>query len=213
MNKTNIITIDEPEITLENINGILNITNPNCNINFKKNNKIQGIQIVDNAEITFNLEDNATLEWNDFWTHQNAYCHIKVNSFNQTKLEWNLNIEAKTDYDITLENQICGNNNISKIIIHVVSLQNKTCKIRSLGKIMKETKENQFTEELKGLALENQTISFLPDLMVDSSEVTAIHNATLRCINELELFYLKSKGLDEITSKELIKNGFLNKKV
>ena len=49
--------------------------------------------------------------------------------------------------------------------------------------------------------------------MVDSSEVTAIHNATLRCINELELFYLKSKGLDEITSKELIKNGFLNKKV
>ena len=30
MNKTNIITIDEPEITLENINGILNITNPNC---------------------------------------------------------------------------------------------------------------------------------------------------------------------------------------
>lgn len=213
MNKTNIITIDEPEITLENINGILNITNPNCNINFKKNNKIQGIQIVDNAEITFNLEDNATLEWNDFWTHQNAHCHIKVNSFNQTKLEWNLNIEAKTDYDITLENQICGNNNISKIIIHVVSLQNKTCKIRSLGKIMKETKENQFTEELKGLALENQTISFLPDLMVDSSEVTAIHNATLRCINELELFYLKSKGLDEITSKELIKNGFLNKKV
>lgn len=213
MNKTNRITIDEPEITLENINGILNITNPNCNINFKKNNKIQGIQIVDNAEITFNLEDNATLEWNDFWTHQNAHCHIKVNSFNQTKLEWNLNIEAKIDYDITLENQICGNNNISKIIIHVVSLQNKTCKIRSLGKIMKETKENQFTEELKGLALENQTISFLPDLMVDSSEVTAIHNATLRCINELELFYLKSKGLDEITSKELIKNGFLNKKV
>jgi len=65
MNKTNRITIDEPEITLENINGILNITNPNCNINFKKNNKIQGIQIVDNAEITFNLEDNATLEWND----------------------------------------------------------------------------------------------------------------------------------------------------
>ena len=67
-------------------------------------------------------------------------------------------------------------------------------------------------EELKGLELENQTITFLPDLIVNSNDVVASHNATIKCINEEELFYLKSKGLDEWTSKELIKNGFLKKK-
>lgn len=212
MNNKNIITIDESKMTLENVIGCLKITKQNCEITLKNQNQITGLWIPLNAHLDIKLEDFATLEWNDFWTHQNTSCSITIYSSNETKLKWNINIEAEKDYDITLENQILGNKNESKIIVHVVTTKQNHCKIKSIGKIEEKTQNNVFMEELKGLELENQTITFLPDLIVNSNDVVANHNATIKCINEEELFYLKSKGLDEWTSKELIKNGFLKKK-
>lgn len=213
MKEKNIITIDEPEITLEQYEGKLNITTKNCHIYFKKENSITGLSMIEQATLTIHLEEQASLKWSDFWTHQNTNCHIIVYSSNETKLEWNLNIEAKSNYNILLENQILGQKNESKINIHVVALENYQCKIKSVGIIAEKTKDNQLIEELKGLTLANQNITFFPDLIVRTNAVKAIHNATIKCINKEELFYLKTKGIDELTCKELIKNGFLKKKM
>jgi len=47
---------------------------------------------------------------------------------------------------------------------------------------------------------------------VESDDVNAIHNATIKCIDEMELFYLQSKGIPKKFAIDLIKDGFLQLK-
>lgn len=208
MNK---IQVDGPEVHLENIAAELVINVTPSVIHLCGVNKITKISLPQNGVVTFHLKDQASLFLEDFWTKENNSVTMKINSENNTNLDWNLSIEALTDYQIQLENNMMGSYNQSKINVRVVTSASGQVSVRSIGLIKKDTTENKFQEELKGLMLQNQPITFYPDLIVDADTVTANHNATIRCISEEELFYLQSKGIHPKEAKKLIKDGFLNK--
>ncbi|MCB1117242.1 MAG: SufD family Fe-S cluster assembly protein [Chlamydiia bacterium] len=47
-----------------------------------------------------------------------------------------------------------------------------------------------------------------PNLEIFADDVKASHGATMTQLNEDELFYIKSRGIDECSAKEMLKTGF-----
>ncbi len=202
--------IDEPITSLTNFEGTLWITK-DSHVHLNGKNKIEGLTCEENNQITIELEDDASLIWIEHTTHfpQNVTIIILENNHTKLDLSWYLELEENTK--LNLENKLLGNENESHLQIHAVNVKASTCQIKSTGYIKKDTQDNQFEEELKGLILYPNTMIFLPELIVDSNKINAKHNATMKCIDEEEIFYLASKGISRETSIELIKNGFLNK--
>jgi len=56
---------------------------------------------------------------------------------------------------------------------------------------------------------EKSSISVDPKLLIDEYDVKASHGAAIGRINDDELFYLESRGLDETLAKQLIVFGYL----
>lgn len=208
----NRIIVDEYEKELENISGILELKHAKHHIYLKGKNKVERLEFPKEISLIVELEDDAKLSLSIFAYNQMHHGNITINSHNQTKLDFALFLETETDTTLELVNNILGSRNKSKINVHAVTDHGGSCHIRTLGWIKEKTEENEFLEELKGLAIKEPTITFLPDLVVDSDSVIANHNATIKCFDEEELFYLESKGLTKEEAGKLIKDGFLNKK-
>lgn len=56
---------------------------------------------------------------------------------------------------------------------------------------------------------ENAIIDARPALAVDTNDVKAGHGASIRNLGDEELFYLKSRGLDEDSARKMMVSGFL----
>lgn len=57
---------------------------------------------------------------------------------------------------------------------------------------------------------ENATAHVVPSLEIEENEIKASHGATITKINEDQIFYMMSRGLDRKESKNEIVKGFLN---
>jgi Fe-S cluster assembly protein SufD len=61
----------------------------------------------------------------------------------------------------------------------------------------------------KNICLSNDAeMNTKPELCIDHDQVKASHGATVGSLNDLELFYLRSRGLSESVAKELLLRGF-----
>lgn len=61
------------------------------------------------------------------------------------------------------------------------------------------------------LLLDEATAESLPTLEIEAHDVKASHGSTTSRLNEDQLFYLQSRGLDRAQSRSLIIDGFLGK--
>ena len=75
--------------------------------------------------------------------------------------------------------------------------------------MIENTKDNEILENLRIIALNDTENEIVPNLLVRSDSVNAIHNTTISSIDKDYLFYLNSKGIDNETATKLIVDGFL----
>lgn len=69
-------------------------------------------------------------------------------------------------------------------------------------------KTDSFQENRNILLSDEGTVDTKPQLEIFADDVRCSHGATVGQLNEEEVFYLKSRGLDDTTSKELLLYGF-----
>jgi Fe-S cluster assembly protein SufB len=81
---------------------------------------------------------------------------------------------------------------------------------RGLIKIRKGAKDSKSAVKCDALILDNksQTDTY-PTNMIDETDVTLSHEASVSKINEEQLLYLRSRGLTEELAAALIVNGFI----
>ncbi len=212
MEKENTLKIDEREITLKNFQGNLQIASASCLVHLVGENKIKHVVLLQTESLTFDLQDQSKLQLEDLWENLPNKFEVTIYSHNHTELDWSLAINLQNPLEMSIINNLCGNQNHNKLRIKVVNDTDFSCQIKTIGHIQKQTQENVFLEELKGLASKTTNITFLPQLIVDSDSVTANHNATIKCFDEEELFYLQCKGITKPEAKKLLKEGFINRK-
>lgn len=79
------------------------------------------------------------------------------------------------------------------------------------GTIEKGNEKSDCQQLNKGIILsEEGQIKVIPTLFIDEYDVKAGHGAAIGQIDENQLFYLKSRGMNEIEAKNLIISGYIN---
>ncbi|MFV0555599.1 MAG: Fe-S cluster assembly protein SufD [Lactovum sp.] len=104
-----------------------------------------------------------------------------------------------------------GNHSVGHILQHGVILDKARLSFNGIGHIIKGAKGADAQQESRVLMLSDKARSDAnPILLIDENEVTAGHAASIGQIEEEDLYYLMSRGLDEKTAKRLIIRGFLS---
>ena len=202
MNK---IVLDKVENELENVVGLIKIPQGLHKLIFKGHNKIV-IEAESDATIIFSLLDNAYLDISIYNFLSNNF-NITTEQYNNTFFSLKGNRRTNCNCLLNINGQILGNNNKNIIKIRTVS-DNLETKIQVNVKINENTKDNELIEDIKGIN-HGGKVTILPDMEINTNEVTANHYVTIGKINDEDLFYLTSKGLSKEKSEELILNGFL----
>lgn len=165
------------------------------------------INIIDNCDdIKYELKDGVNLIINLF-SHSIKNQSIEITTYNNSNIVINYAGLSNEDNNINMSIIVKGNNN--KVIVNgrFISIE-KECNIFVDTFVIKNTFGNLVEENLKGIN-ENGMINIKPVLRIDTNEVNASHGASIGKFDKNELFYLKLKGINEDTAKELLKRGFL----
>ena len=140
---------------------------------------------------------------------ENIKGSITFISKENTTLSCKLGIKAKKENDLSICNIVTNNHNHSEIQIRVIGEEKSHTIIKTTGDLKKNTLDNTFLEEVKYLNEKTSCICCIPNLLVESNDVKAMHNVTIGCIREDVLFYLESKGIKRSVAKKLIRECFL----
>ena len=117
----------------------------------------------------------------------------------------------KQNYDIDIENIHDGSNTNSNIISKAILDDESKIIYRSNINVNKNCKRcNGHQKENTLLISKDSKIDAVPMLEINNEDVNISHGVTISDIEEEKLYYLKSRGLDEEQSKEIIIRGFIN---
>ena len=198
----NSIVIDK-DIELDNIDySVYNIkkdTKVVINIDKKSNNCV------------FNLDENAYLVINKIYNEKEIEEEITIN----------LNgVNSRVDYNfstLTYDNQkyvITINHNnkytVSNVINHGVVKNDSKLIFEVNSKVDKGNSGSILKQESKIIVMSKNNSMIKPNLFINEYDVDAVHAATIGRFSKEDLFYLKTKGIDEKSSLELLIKGFLN---
>ena len=75
--------------------------------------------------------------------------------------------------------------------------------------ITKNAKCSKTTQENKIINMKNGKSDILPNLIVDEEDVDASHSAYISDFDKEQLFYMKSRGINENEARKLLIEGFL----
>lgn len=137
--------------------------------------------------------------------------------------QWQLNgVKAQIDqYNVFINNSSSAQNISAKVFHNIKETTSKMtnyaiCKgssalnINTDGIIKNGAKGSHITQKSKGILLDTQAvISANPLLHIDEFDCLASHGAGIGSIDEEEIYYLMSRGLNRVDSEKLIINGFI----
>lgn len=175
---------------------------------FVKGNVYCGIKDFCNKDVKIYLEENSHLTLEILIYVTNTKNAIKIYNSESSKLDFYYACVFCGENELMIENEMTTSNNKNQIVVRAVE-NDGTLIVKAVGSIEENTKNNEYVEDIKAITKNNHCIKIMPDLLVKTDSVLAVHNATIAPVDEEELFYLKGKGLEESNATSLIKEGFL----
>src|SRR3989339_255648 len=104
-----------------------------------------------------------------------------------------------------------GKHTKSKVVMKSLSKGGGKSIYRGLINITKNAKDAVSSVKCDALILDEKSISdTIPDIIVKNNDVSIVHEACAGKVNEEDLFYLKSRGLQEDEAMGILVNGFLS---
>ena len=189
---------------------IIEFNNKKAKINIGGNTTIYIIN-EEVEELEINLKDGSSLNLYKYDKFLKSNLNIKINEYNNTLLNFNNNFINNNNVVVKIDNYIKGNNNESNINIRNISLNNLSKIIINVD-ILDNTINNIALEDLKGIN-NGGIIQIEPNILCGSNEVTANHLTTIGELDKNSIDYLMSKGIDEVTARNILLNGFICNKM
>lgn len=202
------------------------------------NNTSLYIYIKDDVKVSFNINLDNDVSLNLYEVKKDlktkikykytlyANTYLKVNKINhniETKELDLINLNGtNAKCDFVLKNIANGNDTIDVIVNH--NIRETTSNIRCDGLCIKgkmnlnvttiipngcvKAKANQENEII---SMNEQRSTIKPLLLIEEYDVEASHSAKMGNFDESNLFYLKSRGIDDKLSKQLLISSFLKR--
>lgn len=121
-------------------------------------------------------------------------------------------VEAKEpgDYLVKVLADHVAKNTFGRVIIKGVAQNGARIKIDGMVKVEKGASLTNSFLEMRVLLLDKKSSAVAePKLEIENNNVKASHAATVGKIDEDQIFYLNSRGINEDEAKAIIVNGFL----
>ena len=139
--------------------------------------------------------------------------NLQLNEVGQ-KLEWLgiINAREAGDYEVNLVITHLMPETFGRVMIKGVAENGARIKIKGLVRIEKEAQNTDSFLSMKILLLDKISGAIAePELEILANKVKASHAASVGKMDDEQLFYLKSRGIEEKEAINIIINGFLNK--
>ncbi len=158
--------------------------------------------------ICINIPDGYNLEFY-LINYEGDKLDITFNQNNNSFVIFSFSIINNMKSNYKIFNNVNGSNNktIIKGRIYNNVDADTTCLVS--GDIKKDTVNNDYTEDVRGLNLYSNNLVIKPDLIVSTNEVVANHMVTIGNFEENKITYLKEKGIGEENVKKLLLSNFL----
>lgn len=129
------------------------------------------------------------------------------------KLEWLGLIDARIagEYllDLVMSHEVP--NTFGRVQIRGVASDGARVRVKGLVKINREAQNTDSFLSMKVLLLDKKSGATVdPELEIEADRVKASHAAAVGKIDEEQIHYLASRGVEETEAKEIIIKGFLN---
>lgn len=158
-------------------------------------------------KIEISINDNINVNINDFNNISDGNLKIIFNIYSNASLSYNLSNIVNKNYNLEITINYLGTK--SKVETNIHSLVKGFEKIKIIGEVKNNYKDNELLENVKIILDEQGKCEVIPDMLIDTNTVTANHKVAISNIRNDELFYLMSKGLSKNSSLDLIKKSFL----
>lgn len=187
--------------------------NENKEINIKKNINTNVVLIneknADNKYI-FNIEENSNVIINILDISKEIKRDITVN-LNGKNSNIKLNISSISLNENIYEVNVFHNekNTHSETILHGLTINDNKIIFKNNGYIKKGSTKSILNQDNKIITLGKNNSKIEPNLFIDEYDIEASHGAYIGKFKEDDIFYLKTRGLNEESANNLLINGFL----
>lgn len=213
-----VIDEDKDELSLklkENIEYRLDCKGKKIvNVNVLENSSVSLTEINDSKNVsrTYNyyVYDNSNLVINRFYDLENVRekINIYLNGYG-SNVVLNLSAISKGTHSYIVNVYHNNKNTTSNTNIHGVTFSSNKIDIENNGYIKKGCSLSTLNQDNKIIALDENNSVIKPNLFIDEFDVEASHGAYIGKFTDEDLFYLKSRGLNEKDSYNLLIKGFL----
>ncbi|MBQ7140041.1 MAG: SufD family Fe-S cluster assembly protein [Bacilli bacterium] len=200
--------IDNTKLYIE-IDGINIKSNIDINIDENVNSRIFVFSNSIDSKININVNQNknSNLILNSFYKNDDVKENtiINLNGYN-SNIEYNYSCIGKTNKSLRINHYFSKTNSIVKN--RSVS-NNDEIEFEIIEYVPKGSIDCNLSQSSKIINLKENKCKIKPILLIDEKEVNASHSSVISPINDSDLLYLMSRGIDEHNSINLLVNGFL----
>lgn len=192
-----------------NIDNLV-ISNKETHLNINKNTYIKNLTLnVKEFNLTFHVQEKASFHFESILKVEDIKGVIHLNLEDNTHVYFGLGIQSSFENYLDILTTLQGSHTNCEVKVRMVGEEKSKMMMQLTGSLLKNTVDNNFTEDVKYLFSEDAYIEVLPELLVASNDTLANHNMSVGKMSEEELFYLESKGLTALEAQEIYREGFI----
>lgn len=194
------------------------------------NNKIYFLEIKESKKFTINVEKNidaklviycSCIDY-DLEINLDNNSHLIINSLNNdvsNNTVINLLDNSTVEYNYSI---VCENDSLNKVIVnHLnsnsksiicnngINLSNNKLFFEIDGVIGKSINNCETSQYNKIINFKNGNSKIIPNLIIDNNDVVANHSAYIGSFSDDDIFYIKSRGINEIDMYKLLYRSLL----
>lgn len=190
----------------EDTNIFYNNAKSNITIEILKDCKV--FEYIKDSNIETNYKLNSSLSINRFVVNSSIKTIIDLNK-EEIELNYyysNINI-LDNKYEITINHN--KKRTISNVINHGINLSNNKLLYIVNGKVSKDSSGVICNQDSKIILTNDNNCLIKPNLIIDNDDVIANHSSYIGYFKKDEIFYLMTRGINELDSEKLLVKSFL----
>ena len=190
----------------EDTNIFYNNAKKNITIEILKDCKV--FEYIKDSNIETNYKINSSLYINRFVVNSSIKTIIDLNK-EEIELNYyysNINI-LDNKYEITINHN--KKRTISNVINHGINISNNKLSYIVNGKVMKSANGVFCNQDSKIILTNDNNCLIKPNLIIDNDDVIANHSSYIGYFKKDEIFYLMTRGINELDSEKLLVKSFL----
>ena len=190
----------------EDTNIFYNNAKSNITIEILKDCKV--FEYIKDSNIETNYKLNSSLYINRFVVNSSIKTIIDLDK-EEIELNYyysNINI-LDNKYEITINHN--KKRTISNVINHGINLSNNKLSYIVNGKVSKDSSGVICNQDSKIILTNDNNCLIKPNLIIDNDDVIANHSSYIGYFKKDEIFYLMTRGINELDSEKLLVKSFL----